>query len=296
MSQPPNTISSSRRQRHDVADLRRAPFGPLAETDRAHLRQRADRFGESFANGEDAGDGRGADGAEADEQNTELAACRSNFNRCRTRAKNYIIIVFDGCSCSPRGMTESDTQLARRRHDRREDGRSSSRRSAARDGGRLARDRRESRPVGPRGRSSCPTKRRRRARAKAPPKRACSSRSNVAPPTRLPLEDDAFDLAVIDDTGGLLATMRAGRSRARRSAKLLRVLRPGGRVMVIGAVPRGGLGALFTRAQSGPPFRPEAVARSRRLQVRAHARRTRRTAVRGGIETAREGRIGRWAG
>jgi hypothetical protein len=36
-----------------------------------------------------------------------------------------------------------------------------------------------------------------------------------------------------------------------------RVLRPGGRVMVIGAVPRGGLGALFTRAQSGPPFDAE---------------------------------------
>ena len=36
-----------------------------------------------------------------------------------------------------------------------------------------------------------------------------------------------------------------------------RVLKPRGRVIVIGAVPRGGLGALFTRAQSGPPFDPQ---------------------------------------
>lgn len=78
---------------------------------------------------------------------------------------------------------------------------------------------------------------------------------NIAPPTRLPLEDDAFDLAVIDETGGLLATMRAeDRVAAVREAR--RILRPGGRVMVIGAVPRGGLGALFTRAQSGPAFDP----------------------------------------
>ena len=36
--------------------------------------------------------------------------------------------------------------------------------------------------------------------------------------------------------------------------ELVRVLRPGGRVMIIGAGTRGGFGALLTRAQSGPPF------------------------------------------
>lgn len=77
----------------------------------------------------------------------------------------------------------------------------------------------------------------------------------VAPPTRLPLEDSAFDLVVVDDTGGLLATM-APDDRVAAIRETVRILRPRGRVMVIGAMPRGGLGAIFTRAPSGPPFDP----------------------------------------
>jgi ubiquinone/menaquinone biosynthesis C-methylase UbiE len=77
----------------------------------------------------------------------------------------------------------------------------------------------------------------------------------IAPPTQLRLEDDAFDVVIIDDTGGLLATLSANdRVVAIREAR--RALRPGGRVMVIGAVPRGGFAAWFSRAQSGPPFDP----------------------------------------
>jgi ubiquinone/menaquinone biosynthesis C-methylase UbiE len=79
---------------------------------------------------------------------------------------------------------------------------------------------------------------------------------DVAPPTRLPLEDNAFDLVVVDDTGGLLATMRP-EDRVLTVREAFRILKPGGRILVIGAVPRGGLGAVFTRAQSGPPFDPK---------------------------------------
>jgi ubiquinone/menaquinone biosynthesis C-methylase UbiE len=73
----------------------------------------------------------------------------------------------------------------------------------------------------------------------------------TASPRSLPLEAEAFDLAVVDDTAGLLGTMSA-EARVMAMRELLRVLRPAGRVMVIGAAPRGGIGALVTRAQSGP--------------------------------------------
>ncbi len=36
--------------------------------------------------------------------------------------------------------------------------------------------------------------------------------------------------------------------------ELARALRPGGRIVMIGAATRGGFGALLTRTQSGPPF------------------------------------------
>ncbi|MBI3493086.1 MAG: methyltransferase domain-containing protein [Acidobacteria bacterium] len=75
----------------------------------------------------------------------------------------------------------------------------------------------------------------------------------VAPPTCLPDEDASFDLVVVDETSGLLATMRA-EDRGAAIREIARVLRPGGRAVMIGAAPRGGLGALFTRAHSGPPF------------------------------------------
>jgi SAM-dependent methyltransferase len=68
-----------------------------------------------------------------------------------------------------------------------------------------------------------------------------------------PLDDASFDLAVVDDTAGFFGSLRA-EDRVAAVREALRILRPGGRAMVIGAAPRGGLGALLSRAQSGPPF------------------------------------------
>jgi SAM-dependent methyltransferase len=51
----------------------------------------------------------------------------------------------------------------------------------------------------------------------------------------------------------LFGTLRA-EDRVASFRELVRVLRPGGRVLIVGAVPRGGLGAVLSRTQSGPPF------------------------------------------
>jgi ubiquinone/menaquinone biosynthesis C-methylase UbiE len=77
----------------------------------------------------------------------------------------------------------------------------------------------------------------------------------TAPSTRLPLDDGSFDLVVIDDTGAMLASMRP-EDRVATVREALRVLRQGGRVMVIGAARRGGLAALLTRAAAGPQLDP----------------------------------------
>jgi ubiquinone/menaquinone biosynthesis C-methylase UbiE len=74
----------------------------------------------------------------------------------------------------------------------------------------------------------------------------------TAPPMRLPVEDGAFDLVVIDDTAGLLGTMR-DHDRAAAVKEALRILRQGGRVLAIGTAARG-LGALLSRAPGGPRF------------------------------------------
>jgi SAM-dependent methyltransferase len=94
------------------------------------------------------------------------------------------------------------------------------------------------------------------ARARAAAERAgVLVELQIASPARLPLESGAFDLALVDDTAGLLGALRA-EERVAAVREMLRVLRPGGRVMVVGAASRGGLGALFSRAASGPAFDP----------------------------------------
>src|SRR5687768_12727235 len=60
----------------------------------------------------------------------------------------------------------------------------------------------------------------------------------TAPPTRLPLENAAFDLVILDDTGSLLGAMSVN-DRVATIREARRILRPGGRVMVIGAEARG---------------------------------------------------------
>lgn len=75
----------------------------------------------------------------------------------------------------------------------------------------------------------------------------------IAPPTRLPLDASDFDVAIVDDTGGLFGGMRAD-DRAAAVREVARILRPAGRLLLIGAAPRGGIGALLSRAPDGPPF------------------------------------------
>jgi ubiquinone/menaquinone biosynthesis C-methylase UbiE len=75
----------------------------------------------------------------------------------------------------------------------------------------------------------------------------------VAPTSALPLEDAAFDVAVVDDTGGLFGTMGAD-DRARAVREIARVLRAGGRVVMIGAMPPSGIGAVLSRGTAAPPF------------------------------------------
>src|SRR5213594_599142 len=85
----------------------------------------------------------------------------------------------------------------------------------------------------------------------------------IAPPTQLPLEAADFDVAIVDDSGGLLGGM-SGDDRARTIREVARILRPAGRALLIGAGPRSGLGALLSRAPEGPHF---ADAAQRTLQA-----------------------------
>jgi ubiquinone/menaquinone biosynthesis C-methylase UbiE len=78
----------------------------------------------------------------------------------------------------------------------------------------------------------------------------------IAPPTRLALDDAAFDLAVIDETGGLLGAM-APDERVNVLREAWRVLKPGGRALIIGALPATGLAALLGRGPKTGPLHAE---------------------------------------
>ncbi len=66
-----------------------------------------------------------------------------------------------------------------------------------------------------------------------------------APWGMLPFDESSFDIAVIRDV--LMALPADARSLA--TGELLRVLRPGGRAIVIETAPRGGFGALFNKLE-----------------------------------------------
>ena len=122
-------------------------------------------------------------------------------------------------------------------------------------GGRLARGRGEGRSLRTRRRRRARRERRPRARARAPSTAGVLVEVEIAPPTRLPLDDDAFDLAVVDDTAGCSATMRAEDrvvATVRETAARAAARRP----RRWSSAPRRAAASarILSRAQSGPPF------------------------------------------
>jgi ubiquinone/menaquinone biosynthesis C-methylase UbiE len=68
----------------------------------------------------------------------------------------------------------------------------------------------------------------------------------VAPWSMMPFESASFDLVVVQSTRGLIASMKP-EDRVACLQHAHRVLRYGGRILVIESAPRAGLGALFHR-------------------------------------------------
>lgn len=68
---------------------------------------------------------------------------------------------------------------------------------------------------------------------------------------RLPVDDAAFDLVIVDDAAGTFSAMRP-EERAATIREAARVVRPGGRAMIIGATPPQGLSALLSRGPAVP--------------------------------------------
>jgi len=74
----------------------------------------------------------------------------------------------------------------------------------------------------------------------------------IAPATRLPIDDASIDLAVVDDTGGAFAALTT-EERGAAVRELARVVRPGGRTVIIGTGSATGLARLLGKA-TAPSF------------------------------------------
>ena len=93
----------------------------------------------------------------------------------------------------------------------------------------------------------------------------------IAPPTRLPLEADDFDLAVVDDTAGLLGTMHAEDRVA--AIRELRAYSPaGGRVLRHRRRRRAAASALCSRGRRADRRLSHRATRSRRSKPTASRR------------------------
>jgi ubiquinone/menaquinone biosynthesis C-methylase UbiE len=66
---------------------------------------------------------------------------------------------------------------------------------------------------------------------------------HVAPLDALPFGDNAFDVIVVHGISGLLSSLDAA-ARVAALRESARVLRPGGRIVIIESAPRGGIGTL----------------------------------------------------
>ena len=77
-------------QRHEVLDQRRVSLGALAQPNRSHLRERADRLGQSLADRLNSGDQCSGDGAQADDHNSQFALSGLNL-RCVSAGKAALV-------------------------------------------------------------------------------------------------------------------------------------------------------------------------------------------------------------
>jgi ubiquinone/menaquinone biosynthesis C-methylase UbiE len=75
----------------------------------------------------------------------------------------------------------------------------------------------------------------------------------VAPPTTLPADAADFDLVVLDDAASQFASLDAAMQTA-IVQEAIRVLKPGGRILVVSALPADGLAAMLGRGPRGPAY------------------------------------------
>src|SRR6185436_6002367 len=66
-------------ERDKFPDARDPIISPLAQTNRAHLSEAADRFGQSVLDCFDSRDERRANGAQSNQQNSQFSFCRRDF-------------------------------------------------------------------------------------------------------------------------------------------------------------------------------------------------------------------------